>query len=280
MSAPKSTQIPFDALEMPFDGGLEDGAAHAAHPVPMARAILGRYVAELFTEPGDDWRTRLTAPAARVEAEAALDVLRLERTLIRTIEFALPATDELLDERSRLFGHTARSACPTHELEYGRNEVFQQSQSLADIAGFYAAFGFQAAGPFAERPDHAVAEWEFLSLLALKEAMAAASRESAGGGICRDAQRAFLRDHLATWMPAFLARIRKSEPRGFFTHVAKLADALLRRWCADLSVAIGSEWMELRPIDEEDSTITCGEDAATPHVELGPTLAAAMEGRS
>jgi TorA maturation chaperone TorD len=164
-----------------------------------------------------------------------------------------------------------RSSCPPYELEYRTAEVFQQSQTLADIAGFYRAFGCDAAGSLTERADHIASEWEFLALLAWKESIAKRDDQVA---CCIDAQASFLQEHAAVWMPAFFSRIRQAEPGSFLAHLASLADLVLRDWCEALNVSIGSAWLELRPITEEDSTITCGTPGA---VELGPTLAAAME---
>lgn len=252
----------------------ENGSAESAH----ARAVLARYLAELLSEPDDAWRVRMSGDATQDEVYRAADSLGLPLKCSGPI----PITDHeaILNQRNRLFGHTVRSACPPYELEYGRGEVFQQSQSLADLAGFYSAFGFQATGPLAERPDHLIAEWEFLSVLALKECLATRAGQTEEARCCRDAQRAFLADHAATWIPAFCGRVRKAEPGSFFLAVANLAEALMASWCGELDVRMGPAWLELRPVEEDDSTITCGADADVQRVELGPTLAAALGARS
>jgi hypothetical protein len=79
-------------------------------------------------------------------------------------------------------------------------------------------------------------------------------------------------------MPAFLARLRRGE--GFLSRAAALADGLLRGACAEFSVGCGPDWMELRPVDEADLTISCGAPSETPAVELGPALREAMRGAS
>jgi len=244
----------------------------------QSRAVLARFLAELFAEPDDEWRRRLNDDGTKREVLQALRCLGLPSH--DGAFSSIPQTTEVLEERNRLFGHTVRSACPPYELEYGRGEVFQQSQSLADLAGFYAAFGYQSNGPLSERPDHLVAEWEFLSVLALKESIAQYAEQNESAQCCRDAQRLFLRDHAATWMPAFCARLRKSEPGPFFLAAVNLSEALLTSWCAALGVSTGPAWLELRPVEEEDTTISCGTDEETPRVELGPTLAAALGARS
>lgn len=191
----------------------------------------------------------------------------------------LSSADRIVDEHGILFGHTVRSTCPPYELEYGSGEVFQQSQALADIGGFYQAFGMQLSGPLAERPDHIVPEWEFLSLLALREAQAIAGGLIDSAICCRDAQRSFLKDHAAAWMVAWFNRVRDVRPDGFFSAVVNLAESVLREWCAARSVSVGAGWLELRPVTDEDSTITCGAPGAA-EVELGPRLAQAFQQES
>ncbi len=187
----------------------------------------------------------------------------------------LQRADRIADEHGLLFSHTVRSTCPPYELEYGSGEVFQQSQALADIGGFYHAFSMQLSGSLAERPDHIVPEWEFLSLLALREAHAIDAGHIDSATCCRDAQRSFLKDHAAAWMFAWFNRVRDVRPDGFFSAVADLAEAALREWCASRSVPVGAGWLELRPVTDEDSTITCGAPGAA-EVELGPRLAQAF----
>lgn len=78
---------------------------------------------------------------------------------------------------------------------------------LADVAGFYRAFGVKVR-PGSERADHIITELEFMNLLAVKEAIAL---QEEGDGehaeVCRDASRAFLEDHLGRWAPRLGERL-------------------------------------------------------------------------
>jgi len=72
---------------------------------------------------------------------------------------------------------------------------------MADVAGFYEAFGVKLESS-GVRPDHIAAELEFMNLLAVKECIALEEEgEGEHSEICRNASRAFLRDHLARWAP-------------------------------------------------------------------------------
>lgn len=235
-----------------------------------ARAILSRFVAAAFTDgaaPLDDG----SSPELRQELLASTAALSLDGSLVDATLAALGDAEARGDARARLLGHAVRGPCPPYELEYRASEVFQQSQTLADLAGVYRAFGLDATGPLAERGDHAAAQWEFLAVLALKTALAQRAEDR---DCCIDAQRLFLREHAAAWMPAFFERLRKADDGSLLPRAAALAGALLSDWCAALDVPTGARWIELRPIAEEDSTITCGVGGG---VELGPGLAAAMD---
>ena len=77
-------------------------------------------------------------------------------------------------------------------------EGLTRTFELADIAGFYRAFGVEVE-PGGERVDHIAAELEFMHLLAVKQAVAEERGEVERAEICRDAAVAFLRDHLGRW---------------------------------------------------------------------------------
>ena len=101
--------------------------------------------------------------------------------------------------------------CPPTETVYTAitpQHAMVKSFELADIAGFYRAFGVEVT-PGTERPDHIAVELEFMHLLAVKEVVAA-GREDGGehAGICRDARATFFRDHLGRWFGPFCDRLR------------------------------------------------------------------------
>ncbi len=115
---------------------------------------------------------------------------------------AIPTSDlaALQAAHRRSFG-LAGSLC--YETEYGLPHEFRQSQELADISGFYRAFGFRLGGARRERPDHLAVELEFMYALALKQAYALHGGAAAQAQICVDAQMRFLQDHLGRWLELF-----------------------------------------------------------------------------
>jgi TorA maturation chaperone TorD len=107
-------------------------------------------------------------------------------------------------------------------------------QQLADIAGFYRAFGFQAVG---ERPDHLAVELEFMALLYVKEAYALLSRSAEGAVICSESRRKFMAGHLTGWLPAFGQKVSEAARLPYFAALAAVVVALAQ---ADLR-EIGDE---------------------------------------
>jgi TorA maturation chaperone TorD len=132
----------------------------------------------------------------------------------------LPATQQALnDEFEALFGLLVSNACPPYETEYINSKfTFQRSNTLADVSGFYQAFGLTTADAHPERPDHIVLELEFMAVLVDLEQRAVREQGELSEQrrqTCREAQRHFLRDHLAWWTPAF-ARLLRHEAEGTF----------------------------------------------------------------
>ncbi len=168
------------------------------------------------------------------------------------------ALEELEVAHGRLFGHSVRGTCPLYELEYGRSEIIQQTAELADLSGFYNAFGMNLQDSAFERADHLSVECEFLSVLCLKEAWGREQNRPELAETCSDAQRLFLRDHLAKWLPALAQRVMSADPDGFYGCLASLATAFLSDECRRFDIEAGPQWLDLRPADPaSDAAIDC-----------------------
>ena len=197
----------------------------------------------------------------RLDAELAakLDALRKELAIAHDgIAGGTALLAALCTAYVRLFGHAVRSQCPPYELEYGRSEIIQQASELADIAWFYSAFGLEMNDASFERVDHVAAECEFMSVLCAKEARAVATDDSGLLESCVDAERSFLRDHLARWFPAFTYRVRQAKRDGFYAALAEFSAHWIGHECRHFEISQGQQFMELMPADpERDTTISC-----------------------
>lgn len=197
----------------------------------MARSAVYGLLARAFAYPAAAHRDVIAEIGARA-TELPEDV----RAAVVALASELPPVAMLEAGFTRLFTHSASRDCPPFETAYTAAEIFQQAQQMADIGGFYAAFGV-ASAPGAERPDHICVELEFMQYLTAKEAYAASHLGAARVGQCRRAQRLFLQDHLACWAPAFGRRLATLDPEGWHGRAGRLLDAWLAQECRALRVA-------------------------------------------
>jgi TorA maturation chaperone TorD len=134
--------------------------------------------------------------------------------------------ERLEDDYNRLF---VRGVVPPYETSHGQTADGApvpggNPQRLADIAGFYRAFGFEARG---ERPDHLACLLEFVALLCVKEAHARLTGQGEAAAVCSDARAAFLDEHLRPWLPVFAARVAESGAHPALALLPRLVAALV-----------------------------------------------------
>lgn len=156
------------------------------------------------------------------------------------------------------FGHTAAGSYPPYETHYGQPTVFEQTNVLADVAGFYRSFGLRVNHECGERVDHIGPELEFAAYL-LEKARVALDAEKVE--VCRDVLTAFVRDHLGAWGPAFGRLLARNAPVEEYRAVGRLLDAFLHqeRVALDLS-EIDADRLP-QPVPEfpiECGTLPCG----------------------
>ncbi len=141
-------------------------------------------------------------------------------------------TTELNAMYERTFGLLVSAACPPYETEYINSKfTFQRSHSLADVSGYYRAFGLTTATLNAERADHIVLELEFMAFLLGKERAAYESGDAdeclERAEVCRAAQVSFLSEHLATWGALFAKLLQRENPGGYYEAVGQFLAALI-----------------------------------------------------
>ncbi len=225
-----------------------DDAALELAPVLAARE-LWQLLSFAFSDPfhRDRWRS-LSDAGLRQRVEAAARLLAAERSSDEPIAPAevdpteLPASAAALfaafDEADgdlevpyrAVFGLTISPACPPCELEYeSSHEASFRAQRMADIGGFYRAFGVRPAREGDERCDHVSTEVEFLSLLCAREAVARDAGETEVAETCAGARGTFFHEH-GWWMPAFASLLHANSDSPFFQAAARLLAALV---CAE-----------------------------------------------
>lgn len=222
------------------------------------RAALLQTVSQGFHYPAQDHVARVRSALRRLTEQAPPGT---PATVMRALRQARGrwhpiAGEELETEYSRLFLNQV--PCPMHETAYaGPGGVAGRTHELADIAGFYLAFGVRVSENQTERPDHLCTELEFISVLLLKWAHADEQGWREKRHITASAAKAFLSEHLGRWYRAFAGRLDAcgAAPvyRALGDLLAAVLDAECRAWRARPTRASGEV---ARDVMQEDS-LTC-----------------------
>lgn len=215
----------------------------------LACETLYRFLAAALCDPRSQrWSLVLDAANQELALQAA-DLLRedyadeplplgfgeapVEQLDLRPFLQALGATDaEQRAEHERVFGLVICRECPPYETEFQPNdEPFFRSQQMADVAGFYRAFGLNPSAAAGGRPDHLTLELEFAAWLLLKERLALDENQDQAtvdrAAVCRDARASFVRDHLSWWVPSFTTALRHKAESGCYAALGVALAALV-----------------------------------------------------
>jgi len=242
----------------------------------LARECVYRFLAAALSDPwSGHWRlvfekgsqeiARAAAGLVRQEAAAettpGLGELAAEHFDFGKLLESLPqSADRLRAEYDGTFGLLMCRECPPYETEYHpAEETFLRSQQLADVAGFYRAFGLEPSRSRPERPDHIALELEFMAFLIMKKRLAAASPDepSERAEVCAKAMVSFFREHLAWWIPAFATGLRRKTGSGFYAAVGEVLAALLPLERARLRVAAPRFPLEPALIEQPEEQPGC-----------------------
>lgn len=213
----------------------------------IRRAQIYSFLAGAFLYPNENWTA---------DAPLLGDILAGLNWARAAPRIPLLEIEALQAAYRHTFGLTG-SLC--YETEYGLPHEFRQSQEMADLCGFYRAFGLNLGGTVRERPDHLATELEFMYVLALKEAYAANNGVVEHVEVCEEAQRKFLADHLGRWVDLFARSVAHngSEPYQTLAHFTST-------FVHDHAAALGVQPQPLRgaaikptPFDPDFSCVGC-----------------------
>jgi DMSO reductase family type II enzyme chaperone len=227
----------------------------------LARSGVYRFLSAAFAFPdqtawnflwGNDGRRAL-----RILADCGADL----ETPLKA--FSISGREGFVEEHSAVFGLTAGGLLPPYESPYGAGNLFQEADCMADIAGFYRAFGLEPADSLRERPDHIAVEFEFMHFLAAKEAYALSNEWAEKAQVCRDAQKLFVKEHLGRWAPFFLSRLAELANGRIFEPIANAAAAWIVADCQYLEVAIKPGELKIASFDSPPTGVdfSCGADS-------------------
>lgn len=206
------------------------------HQQPLQAAALYRLLALGFGYPD--------RPAIKAMGDTIVDILGAPKTVSPVFMPGLRASFRawrampsrmLAEEYSRLF--LGAGLVPLREGGYGDGLRFAgQPFDIADLNGFYAAFGFELVEDAPSPPDHLGTEIEFVSLLHLKKAVALQKRQFRSVKIADEAMAHFLEDHLGRWTAAFEAALQEAKAAPPYALLASLLRKAVAVDCARLGV--------------------------------------------
>lgn len=207
----------------------------------FARAFLYRLLAEGVSYPTADGIELLRRPY--LDAVRAGSVTRGARAedALAALGRTLSSLDLAAAESAyaMTFGHAGISHAVPYEAPYLTTNVFQETAALADVTGFYRAFGVEPSATRRERADHVALELEFMHLLTYKEGYALRNAGPDAAAVCAGAQRSFLAAHLGRWGSLFFRRLGEIAEATHYGPLAVLGETFL---------AAEAAWAGARPV--------------------------------
>ena len=237
--------------------------------VALARAVVYRLLSMGFQPPTEPRleeigaRDGFRAVTAAAQYLDGVNATGLASAVARLESLAVPDAAALSASFWHLFGHTTRGLICACETEYGPDNGFHQPQQLADIAGYYFAFGLHPVAATDTRADHIACECEFMDFLSRKQAHLL-DRSDAGADVSETlevteiAERSFLREHIGRFGRAFAARVATEAGDGYFGALGRLLLAFVDAECARVGVEAGPVDLIVRPDEPDETPMACG----------------------
>lgn len=144
-------------------------------------------------------------------------------------EFLSPKAQGALElDYARLFVGPFELLAPPYGSIYLDNTRRLMGDSTAEVLKRYEEFEINLSGSFQDAPDHISAELEFMAYLIFRQDEALEAGDMAGAEGFLNAQKAFLKDHLASWAPEFARRVETCAESGFYRRLARVTLAFLQ----------------------------------------------------
>ncbi len=215
----------------------------------QARSALYSFVSALFSYPkterfallfDGDYRTRIRAACETLDGDhkpGTKGLVDAADLIVRSLPENLGAAEQAFID---VFGHTLSKKTAPYELEHlHTKEVYHLTQKLADINGFYRAFGLEIETR--ERADHIAVQAEFLAYLIMKEIHASRTTDSEENVmISREAQMHFWRDHFGWWVKGFCQTLYEQANVQLYQDAAHFLGRFIE---------IEASYLELEPVE-------------------------------
>jgi TorA maturation chaperone TorD len=209
----------------------------------LRRAVLLTRLARCFEYPTSAHRGVVLALLAEPEHEVIFGpILTAWRDADGT---------SLEPEYCRLFLGSA--PCPPNETAWGDGRRFGgMAAELADLQGFYRAFGFELSPLAHDTADHLCVELEFLAALLVKDAYARYQGCDEAHEVASRAVHAFLEAHLGRWVDAFAQSLHDHGADSAYLEAARAVAAVVRAECERAGARIAARVSLVRRDSEAD----------------------------
>lgn len=167
------------------------------------------------------------------------------------------SVEALRKEHTRIFSLCVSGGLPPYETEYGIKDIFLKTQIMADIGGFYRAFGMEIAESGEQRVDYIGTELEFMFFLGLKEHFANEEGEKDKAQIVVDATKKFLRDHLSRWVPFLGKELERISTVPFYQNLGRSLSQFVESECKRLDVQPGDVIFKSQGQPSTSADIAC-----------------------
>lgn len=203
------------------------------------RSFVYQFLSLAFSYPEEEVLKKLEESLGDLEnVLQALHIGYDTATLGPMLEKARERLLELQGEYNALFATSVKA--PAWETAYELDKTARRAVELADIEGFYRAFGLNLTAP--TEPDSLVAELEFLAVLLQKQLYALHEGSQEGMQICQDAHCKFLTDHLGRWYEVFVRRIQEASEDPYYHRIGGLLKIFVDKETEGLQIRKLSEY--------------------------------------
>ena len=198
-----------------------------------AKSTLYGFVSTLFSDPESEKFSMMKNPEfQKMVLNSCLQFdENNESELSGTFQKVISMVNELnretiQNENVSIFGHTLSKQTAPYALEHLKStDVFFRTQKLADLNGFYKAFGMEVES--IERADHIATQTEFLSYLILKELVAIKKNLEEEIEICQKAFIDFHQEHFFDWAKMFSENLIEKVEGEFYPAAGKFLWGLI-----------------------------------------------------
>jgi len=198
-----------------------------------ARGEAYKLLAECYYLPTPELKGKLIDlehQMAGVCTEAMLYIKKMYEEVKR-----LDDLDALSLDFTRLFLGPYKMHAPPYGSVYLDGERQIMGDSTLEVRTKYREAGLDISTDFRNPPDHIAAELEFMYFLIFKEVEAIGNSDIDTTISLLEKQRAFLREHLGTWVFDFADTIEEKAETDFYKNLARVTRTFIEQNFDDLS---------------------------------------------